>query len=46
MGCGECAQMCGFGAIRSTATLHGGEDRVYYTKKDFDEYLEGKGVSE
>ena len=46
VGCGECTQMCGFGAIRSTATLHGGEDRVYYTKKDFDEYLEGKGVSE
>jgi indolepyruvate ferredoxin oxidoreductase alpha subunit len=44
VGCGECAQMCGFSAIRSTATLHGGEDRVYYTKDDYDEFLRGKGV--
>lgn len=41
VGCGECAQLCGFGAIRSTATLHGGEDRVYYTREDYDEYLKG-----
>ncbi|MEA3558316.1 MAG: thiamine pyrophosphate-dependent enzyme, partial [Candidatus Thermoplasmatota archaeon] len=40
VGCGECAQMCGFGAIRSTATLKGGEDKVYYTKEDYVEYLE------
>jgi hypothetical protein len=33
--------MCGFGAIRSTATLHGGEDKVYYTKEDYDEYIKG-----
>lgn len=39
VGCGECAQMCGFGAIRSTATLKGGEDKVYYTKEDYDEFL-------
>ncbi len=44
VGCGECAQMCGFGAIRSTATLHGGEDRVYYTKEDHDEFMRIKGV--
>ncbi|MGA1819977.1 MAG: thiamine pyrophosphate-dependent enzyme [Thermoplasmatota archaeon] len=44
VGCGECAQMCGFGAIKSTATLHGGEDRVYYTKEDYDEFLRIKGV--
>lgn len=49
VGCGECAQMCGFGAIRSTATLKGGEDRVYYTKEDYDEYIKttsGKGAVE
>jgi indolepyruvate ferredoxin oxidoreductase alpha subunit len=40
VGCGECAQMCGFGAIRSTATLKGGEDRVYYTKEDYEQYIE------
>ncbi|MFW3145746.1 MAG: thiamine pyrophosphate-dependent enzyme [Thermoplasmatota archaeon] len=40
VGCGECAQMCGFGAIRSTAVLRGGEDRVYYTKEDYDQYME------
>ncbi len=40
VGCGECAQMCGFGAIKSTATLKGGEDRVYYTKEDYEKYLE------
>jgi len=44
VGCGECAQMCGFGAIRSTAVLHGGEDRVYYTREDHDEFLRSKGV--
>ncbi|MGA1822639.1 MAG: thiamine pyrophosphate-dependent enzyme [Thermoplasmatota archaeon] len=38
VGCGECAQMCGFGAIKSTATLHGGEDRTYYTIEDYREY--------
>jgi indolepyruvate ferredoxin oxidoreductase alpha subunit len=35
VGCGECAQQCGFGAIRSTATLVGGEDRTYYTPEDY-----------
>jgi len=35
VGCGECAQMCGYGAIRSTATLFGGEDKVYYTLEDY-----------
>jgi indolepyruvate ferredoxin oxidoreductase alpha subunit len=44
VGCGECAQMCGFEAIRSTATLHGGENKVYYTKEDYNEYLDSKGV--
>ncbi|MBN1389586.1 MAG: indolepyruvate ferredoxin oxidoreductase subunit alpha [Candidatus Thermoplasmatota archaeon] len=44
VGCGECAQMCGFGAIKSTATLHGGENKVYYTKADHDEFLRSKEV--
>lgn len=43
VGCGECAQMCGFGAIKSTATLKGGKDRGNYTKEDYDEYLKGVG---
>ena len=44
VGCGECAQMCGFGAIKSTATLVGGEDKVYYTREDYDEYLKIKNA--
>ena len=35
VGCGECAQLCGFGSIRSTAVLKGGEDRAYYTPEDY-----------
>lgn len=46
VGCGECAQMCGFGAIKSTATLVGGENKAYYTKEDYDEYLNARNEHE
>ncbi|MDG6226173.1 MAG: indolepyruvate ferredoxin oxidoreductase subunit alpha [Candidatus Thermoplasmatota archaeon] len=46
VGCGECAQLCGFGSIRSTAVLKGGEDRVYYTPEDYGKLKEATTKSE
>ena len=37
VGCGVCARICGFKAIRSTATLRGGENRPYI---EVDDYIE------
>ena len=37
VGCGVCAKLCGFKAIKSTATLKGGEDKPYIELKDYKE---------
>jgi len=40
VGCGVCAQLCPHGAIKSTATLRGGENRPYIELADYRELLE------
>ena len=37
VGCGVCARLCGFKAIKSTATLQGGENRSYIELEDYEE---------
>lgn len=37
VGCGVCARICGFKAIKSTATLKGGENRSYIELEDYEE---------
>ena len=36
VGCGVCARICGFKAIKSTATLKGGENRSYIELPDYE----------
>ena len=36
VGCGVCAKLCGYKAIKSTATLKGGEDRPYIELEDYE----------
>jgi len=38
VGCGVCAQLCGWKAIKSTATLKGGENKAYIELEDYKEF--------
>ena len=46
VGCGVCSQLCGWKAIKSTATLQGGENKAYMELEDYHELqkvIQGKG---
>ncbi len=46
VGCGVCSKLCPKGAIKSTATIHGGEDKPVVTVEDYKEYLKKKEAEE
>jgi len=40
VGCGVCSRLCGWGAIKSTASLEGGENKPYIELEDYKELQE------
>ncbi len=42
VGCGVCSKLCPKGAIRSTATIYGGDNKPVYTVEDYEKYVEKK----
>lgn len=42
VGCGVCSKLCPKGAIKSTATIYGGENKPIYTVEDYEKYEEKK----
>lgn len=46
VGCGVCAKLCGLGAIKSTATLDGGENKAYIELEEYKDLQRKQGVSQ
>ncbi len=42
VGCGVCSKLCPKGAIKSTATMYGGDDKPVLTVEDYEKYQEKK----
>ncbi len=46
VGCGVCSKLCPKGAIKSTATMHGGDNKPVVTVEDYEKYIEKKEAEE